>query len=87
MALLAVAAATQVAAASDRFVPNDPEFVVANVRQALPDEQLRDLLAEWHSNPGAEAASVALGTAFIERARKLGSRFARLSSGDARRIA
>jgi len=71
LALLAVAAATQVAAASDRFVPDDPEFVVANVRQALPDEELRGLLAEWHSNPGAEAASVALGTAFIERARKL----------------
>ena len=71
LALLAVAAATQVAAASDRFVPNDPEFVVANVRQALPDEELRGLLAEWNSNPGAEAASVALGTAFIERARKL----------------
>ena len=42
LALLAVAAATQVAAAADRFVPADPGFVVANVRQAQPDEQLRD---------------------------------------------
>ncbi|HEV7605758.1 MAG TPA: hypothetical protein VGO61_00330 [Steroidobacteraceae bacterium] len=69
LALLAVAAATQVAAASDRFVPADPDFVIANVRQAMPDEQLRGLLAAWHSNPEAEAESVALGAAFIERAR------------------
>ena len=54
LALLAVAAATHaqgaVAAASDRFVPADPAFVVANIRQALPDEACADC-----SPPGAPA--------------------------------
>jgi len=71
LALLAVAAATSVAAASDRFVPADPEFVVANVRQAMPDEELRGLLAGWHSHPDDESVSVALAGAFITRARTL----------------
>ena len=71
LALLAVAAATQVAAASDRFTPADPNFVVANVRQALPDEELRGLLAASRSDPESEATQVALAAAFIERARKL----------------
>jgi len=69
--LLAVAAATPVAAASDRFVPADPQFVVANVRQTLPDAELNGLLAALRADPGSEAASVALAGAFIERARSL----------------
>jgi len=68
--LLAVAAATGVAAAADRFVPTDSGFVVANVRQAQPDERLRDLLLAWRANP-ATAESVALASAYIERARSL----------------
>jgi thioredoxin-like negative regulator of GroEL len=71
MAMLAVAAATQVAAASDRFVPADPGFVVANVRQAVPDEELRGLLADWRSAPEADATNAALAAAFIARARAL----------------
>ena len=70
LALLAVAAATGVAAAADRFVPTDSGFVVANVRQAQPDERLRDLLLAWRANP-ATAESVALASAYIERARSL----------------
>lgn len=70
-ALLAVAAATNVAAASDRFVPTDPAFMVANVRQAQPDERLRELLAAWRANPTAAAESVVLATAYMERARSL----------------
>ena len=68
LALLAVAAATGVAAAADRFVPADPAFVVANVRQSQPDERLRGLLLAWRANP-ANAESVALASAYIERAR------------------
>jgi predicted Zn-dependent protease len=70
LALLAVAAATGVAAAADRFVPTDSGFVVANVRQAQPDERLRDLLLAWRANP-ATPESVALASAYIERARSL----------------
>jgi thioredoxin-like negative regulator of GroEL len=68
-----VAAAAGVAApaaAADRFVPGDPKFVVANVRQAVPDEGLRGLIATWRANPADEFASVALADAFLERARK-----------------
>ena len=68
LALLAVAAATGVAAAADRFIPTDPGFVVANVRQAQPDERLRELLLAWRANP-TSARGVALATAYIERAR------------------
>ncbi len=68
--LLAVAAATGVAAAADRFIPNDAGFVVANVRQAQPDEPLRALLLAWRANP-ASTESVALATAYIDRARSL----------------
>jgi thioredoxin-like negative regulator of GroEL len=71
MALLAVAAATQVAAASDRFVPTDPAFVVANIRRAMPDEELRGLLAQWRSSAESEPATVVLATAYIARARAL----------------
>ena len=70
LALLAVAAATGVAAAADRFVPTDSGFVVANVRQAQPDEPLLVLLLAWRANP-TTTESVALATAYIERARSL----------------
>ena len=69
MAMLAVAAATQVAAASERFVPTDPAFVVANVRQAMPDENLRTLLDAWRKDPGSDEAVTALASAFIDHAR------------------
>lgn len=71
MALLAVAAATQVAAAADRFVPADPSFVVASVKQAQPDETLQPLLDAWRADRFAEPATVALAAAFMERARTL----------------
>lgn len=64
------AAALPAAAASDRFVPTDPGFVVANVRQATPDAELRDLIERWRADP-ADAASAALARAFLERARSL----------------
>jgi hypothetical protein len=74
LAMLAVAAAMvppgAVAAASDRFVPGDPGFVVADVRQVQPDGTLRQLLAEWRAMPDPEAPAVALAAAFIERARQ-----------------
>jgi tetratricopeptide (TPR) repeat protein len=69
--LLAVAAATQVAAAAERFVPADPAFVVASVRQVMADEGLAPLLAAWRADSFAEAPSVALASAFMERARTL----------------
>jgi thioredoxin-like negative regulator of GroEL len=69
LAMLAVAAATQVAAASDRFVPAEANFVVANVREAMPDEELRGLLAGFRADPNAEVTAVPLAAAFIERAR------------------
>ena len=72
--LLAVAAATlprgAVAAAADRFVPDDPGFVVARVAQSLPDDSLRELIAAWRAQPGAEGPVLELGNAFVERARK-----------------
>lgn len=71
LTLLAVAAATPVAAASDRFVPGDPTFVVANVRQARPDDGLRAPLLAWRANPKGDAESVALALAYLERARNL----------------
>jgi len=70
MAVLAVAAATGVAAAADRFVPMDAGFVVANVRQSQPDERLHELLLAWRANPG-NGESAALATAYIDRARTL----------------
>jgi Flp pilus assembly protein TadD len=70
-AMLAVAAATPVAAASDRFVPGDANFVVADVRETLPDANLRGLLTDFRANPGVEGAAVPLAAAFIERARRL----------------
>ena len=68
LALLAVAAAIQVAAAAERFLPADSGFVVASVRQVLPDEKLRPLIAAWRADASAESTTVALASAFIERA-------------------
>ena len=68
VATLAVAA--QAAAASARFVPADPQFVVANVRQAAPDAALRELIAHWHDRPD-DAATAALAAAFLDRASAL----------------
>jgi thioredoxin-like negative regulator of GroEL len=73
--LLAVAAATHaqgaVAAASDRFVPANPEFVVADVRRAQPDEELRELLAASRADSRSQAVQLALARAYIARARTL----------------
>ncbi|HKU91391.1 MAG TPA: hypothetical protein VJP84_16490 [Steroidobacteraceae bacterium] len=65
--VLAATAAAFAAAASDRFVPADPRFVVANVRQATPDAELRGLIERWRAAP-VDAASVALARAFLDRA-------------------
>lgn len=72
--VLLVAAVAGVAApvtAADRFVPTDPHFVVADVRQAVPDAELRQLIARWRANPADENASVSLAEGFLERARRL----------------
>jgi len=69
LALLTGAAAAN-AAAAPRFVPADPEFVVARVQQAVPDAALRELIAQWRTTQG-DAQSVALGAAFLERAHAL----------------
>jgi thioredoxin-like negative regulator of GroEL len=71
LAVLVFAAATQVAAAGDRFVPADPSFVVANIRQVVPDESLRRLAAAWRAEPLAEVPAVALAAALLERAQAL----------------
>ena len=71
VAVLAFAAAAQAAAAADRFVPDDPAFVVANIRQLMPDEKLRALAGAWRAEPAAEAPAVALAAELIERARAL----------------
>jgi hypothetical protein len=60
-----------VAAAADRFVPVDPAFVVADVRQAQPDDELRSLLAVWRARPDDEDRVAALAGAWLERARRL----------------
>jgi tetratricopeptide (TPR) repeat protein len=73
--LLAVAAAMlaslSVAAAADRFVPADPSFVVADVRQSRPDDELRSLLAGWHARPDEPDRVAALAGALLERGRRL----------------
>lgn len=75
LALLAVAAATYaqgaVAAASDRFVPVDPGFVVASIRQAQPDEELLPLLEAWRADRASTSTTATLAAALIERARSL----------------
>jgi len=65
--VLAVAVAANAATASDRFVPADPDFVVANVRQATPDAELRRLIESWRASP-VDEASAALARALLERA-------------------
>ena len=67
--LSVLASATAVAAASPRFVPRDPGFVVADLSQSLPDEPLRLLLAKWRTAPDAAENVAALAQAFIDRAR------------------
>jgi tetratricopeptide (TPR) repeat protein len=69
MTLLVFAAATQVAAAGARFVPDDARFVVANVSRAAPDAPLRARIVAWQTDPEDEAANVALAGAYFERAR------------------
>jgi len=71
LTVAAVAGVAAPATAADRFVPTDPHFVVADVRQAVPDAELRQLIARWRANPGDEAASVSLAEGFLERARRL----------------
>lgn len=74
IAVLAFAAATvapTAVAAANRFVPDDPGFIVANVERFAPDAALRPLLEAWRSDRGSPAASRALAAAFIERARTL----------------
>jgi hypothetical protein len=68
--LLAFAAAAQVAAATDRFVPANPQFVVGDVRRSVPDDELRQRVEAWRRAPGGEAAT-ALASAYFERARTL----------------
>src|SRR5262249_32329633 len=70
LALVVAMAAAASAAAADRFVPSDPGFVVANVRQAAPDAGLRTLIADWRAAP-TDVTRVALATAFLERAHAL----------------
>lgn len=67
LGLLAFAAAVSSAAASERFVPGDPAFVVANVANTVPDATLRPLVDAWRSDPD-DATAVALATALLERA-------------------
>jgi tetratricopeptide (TPR) repeat protein len=73
-AWLAFAAAAQVAAATDRFVPRDPGFVVADVARLAPDARLRPLLDAWHADRRAGVPAIASGTAladaFVARARE-----------------
>ena len=53
--VIGAAAGHCTAAAAVRFVPADPRFVVANVREAVPDAGLRTLIAEWRSAPDEHA--------------------------------
>jgi thioredoxin-like negative regulator of GroEL len=73
LAVLAFAAAAHpqgaAAAAGDRFVPNDPAFVVANIRQVMPDENLRALVGAWRAEPAAEGPALALAGTLLDRAR------------------
>jgi hypothetical protein len=69
MTLLAAVVAMPFAAAADRFVPDDPRFVVADVSRSQPDDSLRALVGRWRADPGSEESRVALARAFIERAR------------------
>jgi len=68
-ALLAFAAAAGTAAATERFVPTDPQFEVANVGRSMPDEEMRRKLAAWQADPTAESTAVVLASAYLARAR------------------
>jgi tetratricopeptide (TPR) repeat protein len=67
-AMLALVAAVQTAAASDRFVPGDGSFVVAKVEASRRDAELERLLGAWRASKGA-AESTALAGAYLARAR------------------
>jgi len=69
LTMLAFAAAAHAAAASDRFVPADPAFVVADVSRAAPDPALRANILAWQANRADQSTSVALAEAYFERAR------------------
>jgi tetratricopeptide (TPR) repeat protein len=68
LAAAAVVSTTTASAASDRFVPGDPGFVVANISRSAPDEELRPLVAAWQADPTGVAAAT-LAAAYLERAR------------------
>src|SRR3954469_24404160 len=71
LALLAIVAAEQSAAATDRYKPADAGFVVAQVSNTMPDAELRGLVATWHDDRAAELPALALAEAFLARARTL----------------
>ena len=68
--LLAFAAAAQVAAATERFVPANPQFVVGDVRRSVPDDELRLRVEAWRRDPAGDAATT-LAHVYLERARNL----------------
>ncbi len=67
LAVLAFAAAVSSAAASERFVPADPAFVVANVSETVPDDALRPLVDAWRRSPD-DGTAVLLATELLARA-------------------
>jgi hypothetical protein len=69
VATLVLVAAASAAAASDRFVPADPKFVVARVESPQRDPELAALLAAARAAPESVQAATALAAAFVERAR------------------
>jgi predicted Zn-dependent protease len=67
--MLAFAAAAQfAAAATDRFIPADPDFVVASLSRSAPDPELRERVVAWRADPAGDAAT-ALAATYLERAR------------------
>ncbi len=66
---LLLAVAVQTAAASERFRPDDPGFVVANIRTATPDTGLAALIAAHRAHAADPGASLALARAYVSRAR------------------
>lgn len=69
LTMLAFAAAAQhAAAATDRFIPADPDFVVASLSRSTPDPELRERVVAWRADPAGDAATV-LAAAYLERAR------------------
>lgn len=70
MTMLAFAAAAHgAAAATDRFVPADPGFVVAKVDRGI-DDRLRARVNAWRADPAGDAAT-ALAATYLERAHEL----------------